>query len=423
MRWHKLSRLKLHTKIFIGLISGVVFGLLAGKFGFSDFVTTYIDPVGKLFIRLISMVVIPLVFASLLVGTASLDDIRKLGRIGIKTIAFYLCTTAVAVTIGLVLANTVKPGLGLSEQAQQKLKVSAQTKNVDIEQIKKPTSVSETLLNIIPKNPIKSFTEGRMLQIIFFAIMCGTALTLIPIDKSKPVTAFFIGLNEMIIQIVHLVMKIAPYGVFALIASVVSNFGLNILMLLIKFSLVVLVGLLIHTMITYPAALKIFNRKISIGKFFRAIRPAQLIGFSSSSSSATLPVTMECVEENLGVSNEVASFVLPLGATINMDGTALYQGVAAVFIAQVYKMDLTVVDQLTIVLTATLASIGTAGVPSVGIITMAMVLRSIGVPIEGIALIMGVERILDMSRTVVNVTGDACCAAVVSASENRSNSP
>jgi len=417
----KLPRLQLHTKILIGLLSGVIFGVLANRLGFSDFVFNYIKPIGSAFIRLISMIVVPLVFASLLVGTASLNDIRKLGRIGAKTVAYYLCTTAIAISIGLLLANTFKPGVGLSTEAQRQLiQNSSEEAGEQIETALKRPTIKDILLNIIPTNPVQAFVEGKMLQIIFFALMTGICLTLIPAKQSLPVINFFEGVNGVVIQMVHIIMKIAPYGVFALISAVIADFGLDILRILIKYSIVVIAGLVLHITIVYSLAIKMFS-KLKVGDFFRGIRPAQLIAFSSGSSSATLPVTMECTERNLGVSRQIVSFALPLGATINMDGTALYQGVSAVFIAQVYGMGLTVAQQLTIVLTATLASIGTAGAPGVGMITLAIVLKSIGVPLEGIGIILGVERILDMCRTVVNVTGDASCAVVVASTEGESS--
>ena len=415
----KLLKLQLYTKVLIGLLAGVLFGVLAGQLGFSDFVFSYIKPIGLAFIKLISMVVIPLVFASLLVGTSSLNDIRKLGRIGAKTMAYYLCTTVIAICIGLLLANTLRPGAGLSEQTRTKLIQSSPEESVTPidTNLKKPT-ITDILLNIIPTNPIRAFVEGRMLQIIFFALMTGICLGLIPSERSRPVIDFFEGVNDVVIKMVHIIMKLAPYGVFALISAVVADFGLDVLFVLMKYSLVVVAGLVLHVAIVYSLAIKIFSKQ-KVRTFFRGIRPAQLIAFSSASSSATLPVTMECAEKNLGVPGQIASFALPLGATINMDGTALYQGVSTVFIAQVYGMNLTGMEQLTIVLTAVLASIGTAGTPAAGVITLAIVLKSIGVPLEGIALIMGVERILDMCRSVVNVTGDACCAVVVASSESK----
>jgi len=413
----KLPKLELYTKIFIGLLLGLVFGILANQFGFSAFVTDYIKPVGSIFIRLISMIVVPLVFASLLVGTASLNDIRKLGRIGTKTIAYFLCTTAVAITIGLFLVNTFKPGKGLSPQTRTRLEQTGSTEaDKRIEAIKKP-KITDTLLQIVPTNPVKAFTEAKILQIIFFAIILGIALTVVPNQRAQPLINFFNALNDAMIQVVHIIMRLAPYGVFALIAAVVGDFGLDILPLLLKYALVVIAGLILHASVTYSLAIKSFGR-LKIAAFYRAVRPAQLIAFSSGSSLAALPVSMDCAEKNLGVSRQVSSFVLPLGATINMDGTALYQAVSAVFIAQVYNMNLGLTGQLTILLTATLSSIGTAGAPGVGMIMLAMVLESIGVPLEGIALILGVERLLDMCRTAVNVTGDLSCAVVISSTED-----
>jgi proton glutamate symport protein len=415
----KLLKLQLYTKVLIGLVAGVLFGMLAGQLGFSDFVSSYIKPIGSVFIKLISMVVIPLVFASLLVGTSSLNDIRKLGRIGAKTMAYYLCTTIIAICIGLLLANTLRPGAGLSEEARTKLTQSSPEETVaPIDTALKKPTITDIFLNIIPTNPVRAFVEGRMLQIIFFALITGICLGLIPSERSRPVIEFFEGVNDVIIKMVHIIMKLAPYGVFALISAVVADFGLDILFVLVKYSLVVVVGLVLHVAIVYSLAIKIFSKQ-KVRTFFRGIRPAQLIAFSSASSSATLPVTMECAEKNLDVPGQIASFALPLGATINMDGTALYQGVSTVFIAQVYGLGLNPMQQLTIVLTAVLASIGTAGTPAAGVITLAIVLKSIGVPLEGIALIMGVERILDMCRSVVNVTGDASCAVVVASSESK----
>ncbi len=415
----KLPKFELYTKILIGLILGVIVGIIGNKIGIVPFLVVYVKPFGTAFIRLISMIVVPLVFASLLIGTASLDDVRKLGRIGGKTVFFYLCTTAFAIIIGLFLANLMKPGEGLSKETQEQLLVNyGNEAALKIDSALNKPSLGNTILNIIPKNPIKSMADGAMLQIIFFALIFGIALTLIPKDKSGPVIRFFEGVNEAMIQIVHIIMIFAPYGVFALIAAIIGEFGIGILGPLLKYSFVVIIGLVFHIIITYTTLIKLFTN-IKLRDFFKGIRPAQLIAFSSSSSSAALPVTMECAENNLGVSKEVSSFILPLGATINMDGTALYQGVAAVFIAQVFGMDLTISQQLTIVLTATLASIGAAGVPGVGMITLTMVLKTVGIPLEGIALILGVDRILDMCRSMVNITGDSTCAIVIASMEKK----
>jgi proton glutamate symport protein len=412
-------KLQLHTKIFLGLIAGAAFGLLASRLGFSGFVTAYIKPVGTAFVRLIGMVVVPLVFASLVVGTTSLKDVRSLGRIGVKTMVYYTLTTALAISIGLAIANLWQPGSGLSEQTKARLIESAAANEGYVAglTVERP-SIMDLLLNVIPTNPIRAFAEANMLQIIFFALLCGVCLMLIPPERSRPVIDFFAAINDMIVKMVHVIMQLAPYGVFALIAAVVADFGFGILVMLLKYSAVVLLGLLVHMLVIYSASLKLLA-KASVARFYRGIRPAQLVAFSSSSSAATLPVTIECTAENLGVPLSICSFTLPLGATINMDGTALYQGVATIFLAQLYGMHLGFGQQLTVVLTATLASIGTAGIPGVGIIMLAIVLNAVGVPLQGIGIILGVDRILDMCRTVVNVTGDAVCATVIAATEGQ----
>lgn len=409
-------QLQLHTKIFLGLLLGLGAGVVAARLGWSEGISVFVKPVGQAFLQLIRMAVVPLVFASLVTGVAGMHDMGKLGRIGGKTLLYYLATTAIAITFGLLLSNTLKPGVGLPQDVQNRLR-----RDVDLGAARdaagqKPPGIAETLLNVIPDNPLRALADGNMLQLIFFALVLGIALTTIPGEKAGPVIAFFDGLNDAMIALIHLIMKLAPYGVCALSASIVGEFGIDVLALLLKYALVVIVGLAVYMIVAFSFAVQLFTDQ-GIGTFFRGIRPAQLIAFSTSSSSATLPITMECVQDNLGVPKEIASLTVPLGATINMDGTALYQGVSAVFIAQLYGMDLGIGQQLTIVLTATLASIGTAGAPAAGIMMLAMILRSIGVPLEGIALILGVERILDMCRTVVNVTGDACCAVVVSATE------
>jgi len=417
----RLPKLQLYTKILIALVIGAVFGLAANRLGFSAFVVTYIKPVGSAFIRLISMVVVPLVFASLLVGTASLKDIRALGRIGAKTLAYYMCTTAIAVSIGLLLTSAIRPGSSLPQEARQKLVNDAGTqKDLPAQASREKSSITNLLLNIIPTNPIKAMAEGQMLQIIFFALLAGVCLTLIPAERGQPVVDFFKALNEVIIQMVHVIMKTAPYGVFALIAAVVADFGAGILLNLLKYSAVVLLGLAVHLFFIYGSILKIFTR-MSVTTFFRGFRPAQVVGFCTSSSNATLPVSMECTTQNLGVPEHICSFTLPLGATINMDGTALLQGVATAFLAQIYGIDLTFTGQLTVVLTATLASVGTAGIPGAGIVMLAIVMDSVGVPLQGIGIILGVDRLLDMCRTIVNVTGDAVCAVVVASTEGQLN--
>jgi Na+/H+-dicarboxylate symporter len=403
--------MKLYAKILIGMVAGVVLGLLLGP------KAVWVEPVGKIFIRLITMVVVPLVVASLVLGTASLGSLKKLGRIGIKTIAYYLVTTAIAITVGLLLANFLRPGEGLDEPT--KARILQDYQGVTQEQIAKvagKTRTIDVLLNIVPTNPVKAMAEGDMLALIFFSLALGIALTYLPGKRSQPVLDFLDGLNEAIIQLVHLIMKFAPFGVFGLIAPVVGKFGLAILVTMIQYSFVVLLGLAIHMLVVYSFSVRVLSGLNPI-RFFKGIRSAQLIAFSTSSSNATLPVNMECCEQRLNVPKQICSFVLPLGATINMDGTALLQGVAAVFVAQVYAIPLTMTDQLLILLTATLASVGAAGVPGAGIITLTMILQTIGIPLEGLGLILGVDRFLDMCRTVVNITGDATCAVFVARTE------
>ncbi|MBM3293755.1 MAG: dicarboxylate/amino acid:cation symporter [Candidatus Aminicenantes bacterium] len=404
------------TKILAGLFLGAVAGLVYGPDA------AVIRPVGTAFIRLIKMVIIPLIFASLLVGVASLGDLKKLGRVGGKTIAFFLIYYVFAVALGLFLANTLKPGSNIPESVQTRLKAEyGEAAGDQARRAEKQPGLGEVLVNIIPDNPAQSLVQADMLQIIFFAMFMGVVVTLLDKKKMHPVLVFFEAVNDIMVKIVHVVIRIAPYAVFALIASVVGTFGADILMSLLRYSLVTIGGLLILAA-TYPAAVSLLAR-YPYFKFWKGIFPAQLLAFSTSSSSATLPVSMECAEETIGVSREITSFVLPLGATINMNGTALYQGVTAVFIAQVYGLNLSLVAQLTIVLTATLASIGAAGAPAMGVLMLVIVLRQVGIPLEGIALIMGVERILDMFRTAMNITGDIAAAAVVAHSEGERLEP
>lgn len=412
----KKMKLELHTQILIGLILGVAGGLIFGE------KIVFIKPVGDAFIKLIVMIVVPLVFASLIVGTASLGDIKKLGRIGVKTLLFFLITTVIAIAVGLILANTFNPGSDLPDETKQQLLAGQQEKVKISDEKLEPPSITETLVNIIPDNPVKSLSESIMLQIIFFAIFFGVTLTLIPKEKAKPVIAFFDGVNDAMIKMVLVIMKIAPIGVFALIAAIVGKFGKEMIITLAGFVILTIAGFFIHSIIVFPAVLK-YLAKFPIGKFFRGIREAQFIAFSSTSSGATLPVNIECCTMNLGAPKDIASFVLPLGATINMNGTSLYQATAALFIAQVYGIDLTLGQQLTIVLTATLGAIGTAGVPSAGTIMLALVLKAINLPLEGIALVLGVDRIIDMFRTTLNITGDAACTIYVSSTEGELKIP
>ncbi|MDN3204232.1 dicarboxylate/amino acid:cation symporter [Algoriphagus sediminis] len=422
------KKIPLHTQIIIGLVLGLAFGLVVIFTAIpSSFTIDYIKPVGTIFINSLKMIAVPLVLASLVVGVSNLGDISKLSRIGGKTITIYLCTTVLAVTMGLLMVNVFKPGKSLPQETRENLmslyEGDAGSRMGAAAELQNQGPL-QPLVDIVPQNFFQATTDnGAMLQVVFFAILIGIALLKIPKEKANPVIAFFDGFNDVIIQIVNFIMMIAPYGVFALMASLIVEIAgdnpdsaFALLFALLKYSLVVVGGLLFMILVAYPTLLKLFT-KINYLDFFKAIRPAQLLAFSTSSSSATLPVTMKQVEEELGVSEEVSSFVLPLGATVNMDGTSLYQGVAAVFIAQALGMDLSITQQLMIVLTATLASIGSAGVPGAGLIMLIIVLESIAVPAAGIALILAPDRILDMFRTVVNVTGDATVCTVVASTE------
>ena len=396
----------LSSKILMGLILGAIAGLVAGPDNLG-LIKKWIAPIGTLFINLIKMIIVPLVFASLVVGAASLGDVKKLGRIGIKTMIFYLGTTAVAVIIGIAMSLALNPGIGL------KLPIDAVYKG------KEAPSIMDVLVNMVPSNPIKAMETGDMLQIIVFALFVGIGITLVG-QRAKIVESFFDGFAEVTYKIVNIIMSVAPYGVFALIMPVVAANGPKILIPLASVIAAVYIGCILHMGLVYTSAISILGRMSPV-KFFKGLLPAQLIAFSTCSSAATLPVNMKCTQENLGVSKEVSSFVLPLGATINMDGTAIYQGVCALFVAQVYGIDLTLSQMLIIVLTGTLASIGTAGVPGAGLIMLTLTLQSVNLPIEGIALIAGIDRILDMIRTTVNITGDAVAAVYIQRGEDNYN--
>jgi Na+/H+-dicarboxylate symporter len=410
----KKVQTNLSTKIFIGLILGLITGII---FNFipESFIRDQIliDGVfylaGQAFLKAIMMLVVPLVFISLVNGAASMGDIKKLGRIGVKTVLFYLATTAIAISISLTLSTIFKPGVGLN----------LSNSNLSEVTINEATPLVEVILDMIPNNPIASMADGNMLQIIVFAILIGVGLSALG-EKTKMITNLFQQLNDLIMKIVEYVMLIAPYGVFGLIARTFAIQGFDAMIPLIKYMALVLISLLIHVTFIYGGLLKLLTGLSPI-RFFKKFFPAFSVGFSTSSSNATLPVTMEVAEENLGISKDVASFTLPLGATINMDGTAIMQGVATVFISQIYGIELGFSAFLTVILTATLASIGTAGVPGVGMIMLSMVLQSVGLPVEGIALIMGIDRILDMSRTAVNITGDAVCTLIVAKAEGEFN--
>ena len=433
--------MQLHWKIIIGLVLGAIYGILSAVNGWNGFTSDFISPFGTIFLNLLKLIAVPLVISSLITGVASLSDTRKLSRIGTKTISLYIFTTAIAVSIGLILVNSIKPGIiekevknddGVIEIVELPLMSDKKIDELINDDIQKKLTIADQqdssapldpLVKMVPDNIFSASSNNKnMLQIVFISIIFGIALIRIDRKFSKPVLDFLEGINQMIIQLVEMIMKFAPVGVFALIASSLSKLSgdvsqlSDILSALITYMLVVISGLFIHMSITYLSILKIFTT-IDIKHFLKSIRPVQLVAFSTSSSGATLPVTMKRCEKDLGISQEISSFVLPLGATINMDGTALYQGVAAVFIAQAMGIPLDFTAQITIILTAVLASIGTAAVPSAGIVMLIIILQAIGVDGQGIALIVGVDRILDMIRTATNVTGDATVASVMDSLE------
>lgn len=463
-----MKKLALHWKIIIGLVLGILWALLSSSLGWSDFTVNWIAPFGTIFINLLKLIAVPLVLFSIISGVANIGDPASLGRMGGKTLLAYLLTTILAVSLGLTLVNIVKPGALVDEQSRIDNRISyeiwADSEGLEIKDginyLKDPqfleraqkisdlskaelqdTTVKEKmetasmtkdagplqpLVDLVPQNFFKALTDnGLMLQIIFFALFFGICLLFIPNEKSAPVQTVVDSIMEVFLKMVDLVMQAAPFFVFALLAGVVSKMAgddvgkvWEIFKGLSWYSLTVVAGLLLMIFVIYPLILKLFVKKIPYSGFFKAMSPAQTLAFSTSSSAATLPVTMECVEENLGVDKKVTSFVLPIGATVNMDGTCLYQAVAVVFLAQLHMIDLSLGQQLTIVLTATLASIGSAAVPSAGLVMLIIVLGSVGLNPAWIAIIFPVDRILDMFRTVVNVTGDATVSSVIAKGEN-----
>ncbi|MEK4023317.1 MULTISPECIES: dicarboxylate/amino acid:cation symporter [Sporosarcina] len=387
------------AQIFIAFGIAIILGVIFGPS------IEVIKPLGDLFLRLIKFIIAPLILASLVVGVASTGDPKQLGRIGVKTVSYYLVTSAIAVAIGLAFAYLISPGKGVNISVPE---AAAQVNETD--------GVIATLLNIIPENSFTALSSGNILQIIFFAIFVGLAITLVG-KKAKPVYQFFEGFAEIMYKITGIVMWFAPIGILGLVAPVVGEYGLSVLMPLLKVILAVAIACFIHVLFVYSMAVKKFA-KMSPMKFFKGMAPASIVAFSTCSSAGTLPVTIKNTQDNLGVPKKISSFVLPLGATINMDGTAIYQGVAVVFIAQFYGLELSLMQLLMVVLTAVLASIGAAGVPGAGVIMLAMVLSSVNIPLEGIALIAGIDRILDMFRTTVNILGDASASVVVAATED-----
>lgn len=403
-----LSGKHLTRQILIGMALGIAAGLLINlTVGDVGWVATYVtgglfDTLGQIFLKLLTMLIVPLVFVSLVCGTASLSDPSRLGRLGGKALALYLVTTAVAVTMALFLASLFEPGAGASFP------------EATFEAVPAP-SLKDVVIDMVPANPVQAMAETEMLQLIFFSILFGLALTLAGAHGER-IKALFFDLNEVVMRIVAIVMKIAPIGVFALLAKIVAELGWESFSLLLDYFLLVLATLLLHLTVTYPLLLKTLTG-LDPRIFLRKMRAPMIFAFSTASSNATLPVTLRTVEQRLGVSNSVASFTIPLGATINMDGTAIMQGIATVFIANVYGVDLSLAQLLTVVLMATMASIGAAGVPGVGLILLATVLTQVGLPVEGIGLILGIDRLLDMTRTVVNITGDAAVTSIVARSE------
>lgn len=460
-----MKKLPLHVKIMLGLVAGVIWAFASSAMGWNQFTIDWIDPFGKIFIRMLKYIAVPLVLFSIISGISSLKDMSKLGRMGGKTLGFYLMTTVTAVGVGLLVVNVFKPGNLIDEESRIKNRLQYETwvsetpgveildgknylndprySNIEAGQLEldaetqadldakmaaaaknKDAGPLEFIVNMVPENIVLSLSNQQlMLQVIFFAIFFGITMAMIPDEKVKGLAAFINGTNEVFLKMVDLVMKAAPFFVFALLAGIIAKMAdtpaevIEIFKGLASYSAVLVAGLLFLIFAFYPLILKIFVRTIGYRKFFKNMGPAQLMAFSTSSSAATLPVTMECVEDNMGVSKNVSSFVLPVGATVNMDGTSLYQAVAVVFLAQMHMVDLSVTQQLTIVLTATLASIGSAAVPSAGLIMMILVLQSVGLNPAWVAILFPVDRPLDMLRTVVNVTGDASVSTIVAKSE------
>ena len=415
-----MKKLPLHLRIILGMLLGVICGAVFTKFENGNaFILDWVKPFGIIFINALKLIAMPLIISSLIKGVSDLKDISRLSLMGGRTIGIYLITTIIAVSIGLIIVNTIRPGNSISESTRMDLIAAYETDAGEKQAVAKKQKESgplQALVDLVPDNIFKATTENvNMLQVIFFALFFGVGLILIPPKKAKPVKDFFDGFNEVILKLIDLIMLVAPFGVFALLATlIVESPSLDIFLALGLYTLTLVAGLT-SMIIIYTLLVKIYV-KIKPSKFIRGISPAQLLAFSTSSSAATLPVTMERVEEHLGVDEEVASFVLPVGATINMDGTSLYQAVAAVFIAQAFGMDLSLGTQLGIIITATLASIGAAAVPSAGMVMLVIVLGQAGIPEAGLALIFAIDRPLDMCRTVVNITGDASVSMIVAKS-------
>lgn len=410
-----LKKIPLYGKILIGMALGVIFGLFAVSFGFEELTSDWIAPFGTIFISLLKLIAIPLILVSLIKGVSDLKDTASLSKMGLRTISLYILTTVIAISIGVGLASLIRPGDYFPKDKQELLLAKYSQDITDSQESVQDRGPLQFLVDIVPENIMFAASDNTlMLQVIFFAVLFGIAIIMLPQEKTKPVRVFVDSLNEIVLKFIELIMYFAPFGVFALLASVIVDVGDSAALFgaLGMYALVVIVGLMSMVLIIYPFFAKTLGDN-NYGKFLRGVFPAQLLAFSTSSSAATLPVTKKCVEENLGVEDEVSSFVLPIGATINMDGTSLYQSVAAIFIAQVFGVDLSFVDILTIILTATLASIGSAAVPGAGMIMLIIVLSSVNIPVEGLAFIFAIDRPLDMLRTTVNVTGDSLISVII----------
>ena len=409
-------KLKIHTQILIAIVAGVVIGVLLNghiehahvegeQVERADVVCKYagsVKLIGDLFIRLLKMIIVPLIMASMVTGVVSIGNVRSLGRIGFRTFAYYFATTLLAVAVGLVLVNVISPGSGVEMPASQD-----QAQEVTHE----PPTAGSIITDMVPDNIVGAMAQSKFLSVIFFSLLLGVALSTVG-EKARPLIELFDALNSVMLKITGWIMHLAPFGVCALMAYIVGTLGIDVIKDLAKYMATVVLGLGIHACITLPILLFVFTRYSPL-RFFRHVFSAVATAFSTASSAATLPITMDCLEENAGVSNKVTSFVIPLGATVNMDGTALYEAVAAMFIAQAYGIEMTLVQQIVIMLTATLASIGAAAIPSAGLFTMMIVLNAVGLPLEGLAMIWAVDRLLDMCRTAVNVWGDSCGTAIV----------
>lgn len=422
-----MKKLPLHWKILIGIGLGAIFGVIAAQLGWKDFVVDWIKPFGTIFINLLKLIAVPLIITSLVKGVSDMKDFSKLSSMGTRTLGIYVLTTIIAISLGVLLANIIQPGALVKEETKEQL---LQSYHEDIAQRTetakelKESSPLQPLVDIVPDNFFKAASEnGRMLQVIFFVVLFGIGMMLIPSEKAQPLKDFFDGANEVIMKIIDLIMLSAPYGVFALLAAlIVESPSFDLFVALVGYSATVLLGIAILLFAFYPTLIRIFTGRGY--KFFqKGIGPAQLVAFSTSSSAATLPVTMERVTEHLGVHEDVSSFVLPVGATVNMDGTALYQAVAALFIAQAMGVDLSFGEQLGIIFTTTLASIGTAAVPGAGVVMLVIILGQAGIPEAGLALILAVDRPLDMCRTMANVTSDATVSMIIAKKYNLLKEP